>query len=71
LKWYDGGGENEITSKRIFDVEVFFPLKILTFPLFEETLGAFFFFALSLEDSGVLMIFEEKINSSNISFEMT
>jgi hypothetical protein len=26
-----------------FQVEVFFPLKILTFPLFEETLGAFFF----------------------------
>jgi hypothetical protein len=24
LKWYDGGGENEITSKRIFEVEVSF-----------------------------------------------
>jgi hypothetical protein len=24
LKWYDGGGENGITSKRIFEVEVFF-----------------------------------------------
>jgi hypothetical protein len=23
LKWYDGGGENGITSKRIFEVEVF------------------------------------------------
>jgi hypothetical protein len=56
LKWYDGGGENEITSKRIFEVEFFSPLKILTSPLFEETLGAFFFlsffFAPSLEDSG-------------------
>jgi hypothetical protein len=24
LNWYDGGGENEITSKRIFEVEVSF-----------------------------------------------
>jgi hypothetical protein len=24
LKWYDRGGENGITSKRIFEVEVFF-----------------------------------------------
>jgi hypothetical protein len=24
LKWYDGRGENEITLKRIFEVEVFF-----------------------------------------------
>ncbi len=42
LKRYDGGGENGITSKRIFEVEVFSPLRILTSPLFEETLGAFF-----------------------------
>jgi hypothetical protein len=50
------------------------PLKILTSPLFEETLRAFLslplFFALSLEDLGVLMIFEEKITSSKPSFEM-
>jgi hypothetical protein len=26
LKWYDGGGENRITSKRLFEVEVFFLL---------------------------------------------
>jgi hypothetical protein len=33
LKWYDGVGENGFTSKRIFEVEVFFsPLKILTSP---------------------------------------
>jgi hypothetical protein len=53
----------------------FSTLKILTSPLFEETLGAFFpfsffpffntfslsfFYAQSLEDLGVLMIFEEK-----------
>jgi hypothetical protein len=24
FKWYDRGGENGITSKRIFEVEVFF-----------------------------------------------
>jgi hypothetical protein len=42
------------------------PLKLLTFPLFEETLVAFF--APSLEDSGVLMIFEEKITPSKTSF---
>jgi hypothetical protein len=28
LKWYDGGGENEITSKRIFELKCFSPLKI-------------------------------------------
>jgi hypothetical protein len=49
------------------------PLKMLTFPLFEETLGAFLsllFFSPSLEDFGVLMIFEEKITSSKTSFQM-
>jgi hypothetical protein len=73
LKWYDGGGENGITSKRIFfKLKYFSPLRILTSPLFKETLGAFlflpllfFFCALSLEDLGVLMIFEEKITSLN------
>jgi hypothetical protein len=48
------------------------PLKMLTSHLFEETLGAFLslplFFALSLEDLGFLMIFEEKITSSKTSF---
>jgi hypothetical protein len=42
-------------------------LKILTSPLFEETFGAFF--ALSLEDLGVLMMFETKIISSKTSFQ--
>jgi hypothetical protein len=32
LKWYDGGGENGITSKRIFEVDLFSPHKILTSP---------------------------------------
>jgi hypothetical protein len=43
----------------------FLPLP-LPLPLFLSV----FFFALSLEDSGVLMIFEEKITSSKTSFEM-
>jgi hypothetical protein len=79
LKWYDGGGENGITSKMLFlKLKCFSPLRILTSSLFEETLGAFlflplfflFFYALSLEDLGVLMIFEEKITSSTTSFKM-
>jgi hypothetical protein len=32
LKWHDGGGENEITSKRIFEVEVFFSSQNINFP---------------------------------------
>jgi hypothetical protein len=63
-------GRNRITSKKIFEVE--------------ETVGAFFlhfsfsffffflffpfFYAASLEYLMVLMIFEEKITSSNTSF---
>jgi hypothetical protein len=47
LKWYDGGGENGITSKRIFlKLKCFSPLRILTSPLFEETLGTFLFLPL-------------------------
>jgi hypothetical protein len=79
LKWYDGGRENGITSKKIFEVEVVSPLKILTSPLFEETIrGPFSFFSLSLfsfapsiENSGGLMILEEKITSSKTSFQIT
>jgi hypothetical protein len=54
FKWYDGGGENGIISKRIFELKCFSPLKILTSPLFEETLRAIlsffslFFFLLHL-----------------------
>jgi hypothetical protein len=78
LKWYDGGGENGITSKRIFEVEVSFSSQMLTSPLFEETLGAFSLslslslslFALSLKDFGVLMIFVEKITFLKTSFQM-
>jgi hypothetical protein len=65
FKWYDGGEEDGITSKGFLKLKYFSPLRILTSPLFEESLRAFislplFFFALSHEDMGVLMIFEEK-----------
>jgi hypothetical protein len=47
---------------------------MLTSPLFEETFKAFLFlpllFAPSLEDLGVLMIFEEKITSPKTYFQM-
>jgi hypothetical protein len=52
------------------------PMKILTSPLFEETFGVFlsfsflFFSALSIENLGVSVIFEEKITSSKTSFQM-
>jgi hypothetical protein len=47
-------------------------LKMLTSHIFEETFGAFlsFFSAPSLEDLGVLTIFEEKTTSSKTSFQM-
>jgi hypothetical protein len=44
LKWYDGGGENGITSKRIFDVEVFFPSQNIDFPFYLKRLLELFFF---------------------------
>jgi hypothetical protein len=35
LKWYDGGGENGITSKRIFfEVVVFFSSQNIDFPCY-------------------------------------
>jgi hypothetical protein len=34
LKWYDGGGENGITSKGIFEVEVFFSSQNIDFPFY-------------------------------------
>jgi hypothetical protein len=50
LKWYDGGGENGITSKRIFDVEVFFSSQNIDFPFylrrFLELFNLFFFFSM-------------------------
>jgi hypothetical protein len=69
---YDGGGENGITSKRIFELEVFFSSQNIDFHFYLKRLLELppFFHALSLEDSGVLMIFEEKITSSKTSFQM-
>jgi hypothetical protein len=70
----------ESHQKGSLKLKCFSPLKILTSLLFEETLGAFFsfsffffsfFYAPSLEDLGVLMIFEEKITSSKTSFQMS
>jgi hypothetical protein len=51
LKWYDGGGENGIASKRIFEVEVFSPLKLLTSPFIWRDSWSFsflFFYMLRL-----------------------
>ncbi len=79
MKWYDGGGENGITSKRIFDVELFFSSQNIDFPFYSKRLLELFFFflfllfsfyALSLEDLGVLIIFEKKITSSKTSFQI-
>jgi hypothetical protein len=73
---YDGGGENGITSKKIFEVEVFFSSQNIDFPFHLKGLLELFFFSSlffidpSLEDSWVLMIFEEKITSSKTSFQM-
>jgi hypothetical protein len=69
LKWYDGGRENRITSKRIFEVEVFFSSQNINFPFYLKGLLELFY-APFLEDSGVSMIFEEKITSSETSFRL-
>jgi hypothetical protein len=63
----------ESHQKGFLKLKYFSPLRILTSPLFEETLGAFLFFFLSflilflyfsvlclLRTWGVLMIFDEK-----------
>jgi hypothetical protein len=47
LKWYDGGGENGITSKRIFEVEVFFSSQNIDFPVYLKRLFKLFFLLLS------------------------
>jgi hypothetical protein len=83
LKWYDRGGENEITSKRIFKVEVFVSSQNINFPFisrdsrsFSFSSSLFFFFSLffflspSHKDLGVLIIFEEEITSSKTFFQM-
>jgi hypothetical protein len=60
LKWYDRGEENGITSKRVFEVEVFFSSQNIDFPFYLKRLLVLpfvFFHAPSLEDLAVLMIF--------------
>ncbi len=47
-----------------------FPFSFFFFFLFFQYLFSLFFYAPSLEDLGVLMIFEEKITSSKTSFQM-
>jgi hypothetical protein len=46
LKWYDGGGDG-ITSKMIFEVEVFFSSQNIDFPFYLKRLLELFFFPLS------------------------
>jgi hypothetical protein len=46
LKWYDGGGENGIISKRIFEIEMFFPSQIIDFPFYLNRLLEILFFLL-------------------------
>jgi hypothetical protein len=65
------GEKMESHRKGFLKFKYFSPLKILTSPLFEEILGAFLslFFAPSLEDLGVLMIFEEKSLLQKLHFK--
>jgi P2-related tail formation protein len=44
LKWYDGGGENGTTSKRIFEVEVFISSQNIDFPFYMKRLLELCFF---------------------------
>ncbi len=83
MVWWRGRKWNHI-KKDIFEVEVFFSSQNIDFPFYLKRLLELFFFslfffqyffslffyALSLEDLGVLMIFEEKITSSKTSFQM-
>jgi hypothetical protein len=72
MVWWRGRKWNHI-NKDLWSWSVFLLSKYLLPFLFEETLGSFlfpFFHAPSLEDSGVLMIFEEKITFSKTSFQM-
>jgi hypothetical protein len=62
----------------IFEVEAFFSSQNIGFPFYLRRLLELFsfsfspfFYAPSIEDLGVLMIFEEKIISSKTSFQMS
>jgi hypothetical protein len=73
MVWWRGRKWNHV-KKKFWSWSVFLLSKYWLHILFEETFGTFlfpsFFLALSLEDSRVLMIFEEKITSSKTSFPM-
>jgi hypothetical protein len=64
------GEKMELHQKGFFEVDVFFSNPNIDFPFYLERLLELFFHAPPLEDSGVLMIFEEKITSSTTSFLM-
>jgi hypothetical protein len=72
---------NSSHIKKIFEVEVFFSSQNIDFPFYLRRLLEFFFsfsfffffsffYAPSLEEFGIFMIFEEKITSSKTSFQM-
>jgi hypothetical protein len=77
MVWWRGE-KMESHKNDIFEVEVFFSSRNIGFPYiwrdslsfsFSSSFSLFsFFYALSLEDLGVLIIFEEKITSSKTSF---
>jgi hypothetical protein len=50
----EGGRGNGITSKKIFEVEVFFSSQNIDFPFYLRRLFEIFFYAPSLENLGVL-----------------
>jgi hypothetical protein len=72
------GEKMESHQKGYLKLKCFSPLKILTLPFilgdswsfFSFSTFFLFFYAPSLEDLEVLMIFEEKITSSKTSFQM-
>jgi hypothetical protein len=71
------GEKIESHKKGFFEVEVFFPCQNIDFPFYLKRHLELFFFLLSfficapsVEDSGILMIFEKKIASSKTSFQM-
>jgi hypothetical protein len=82
MVWWTGANGNHV-KKDLWSWSIFLLSKCWLPLLFVETLRAFFLFSfsfffsfffffydLSLEDLGVLMIFEEKITSSKTSFQM-
>jgi hypothetical protein len=70
MVWWRGK-KMESHQKEFLKLNYFSPIKILTSPFIWRDYWSFpFLHAPSFEDSGVLMIFEEKITSSKTSFQM-